>query len=113
MVMDIHWYDEQQKSLALLRMFAMGSEQMRAGRYSRLTICLTNWNANWIKRTQLPDVQKLSKMIRGAMSDALISGQRFCTFNVLDDFSREVLAIEVDTNLPAARVIRVLERISA
>lgn len=45
------------------------------------------------------------------MSDALMSGQRFRTFNVLDDFSREVLAVEVDTNLPAARVIRVLERV--
>lgn len=47
------------------------------------------------------------------MSDALMSGQRFRTFNVLDDFSREILAIEVDTNLPAARVIRVLDRIAA
>lgn len=47
------------------------------------------------------------------MSDALMSGQRFRTFNVLDDFSREVLAVEVDINLPAARVIRVLERIAA
>lgn len=47
------------------------------------------------------------------MSDALMSGQRFRTFNVLDDFSREVLAVEVDTNLPAARVIRVLERVAA
>ena len=40
-------------------------------------------------------------------------GQRFRTFNVLDDFSREVLAVEVDTNLPAARIIRVLDRIAA
>lgn len=47
------------------------------------------------------------------MSDALLHGQRFRTFNVLDDFSREVLAVEVDTNLPAARVIRVLDRIVA
>jgi len=47
------------------------------------------------------------------MSDSLMSGQRFRTFNVLDDFSREILAIEVDTNLPSARVIRVLERIAA
>ena len=46
------------------------------------------------------------------MSDSLMSGQRFRTFNVLDDFSREILAIEVDTNLPSARVIRVLERIA-
>ena len=47
------------------------------------------------------------------MSDALMHGQRFRTFNVLDDFSREVLAVEVDTNLPAARIIRVLDRIAA
>lgn len=47
------------------------------------------------------------------MSDALLSGQRFRTFNVLDDFSREILAVEVDTNLPAARIIRVLDRIAA
>ncbi|MHA6847702.1 integrase core domain-containing protein, partial [Ralstonia syzygii] len=32
---------------------------------------------------------------------------------VIDDFSREALAIEVDLNLPAARVIRTLERIAA
>lgn len=47
------------------------------------------------------------------MSDVLYSGQRFRTFNVVDDYNRECLAIEVDTNLPAARVIRVLNRISA
>jgi putative transposase len=47
------------------------------------------------------------------MSDALWNGRRFRTFNVVDDFNREVLAIEVDTNLPAERVIRVLERIAA
>ena len=47
------------------------------------------------------------------MGDALMHGQRFRTFNVLDDFSREVLAVEVDTNLPAARIIRVLDRIAA
>lgn len=47
------------------------------------------------------------------MSDALMSGRRFWTLNVVDDFNREILAIEVDLNLPAARVIRVLERIAA
>jgi len=47
------------------------------------------------------------------MTDALMSGQRFRTFNVLDDFSREVLAVEVNTNLPTARIIRVLDRIAA
>ena len=47
------------------------------------------------------------------MSDSLFCGRRFRTFNVVDDFNREVLAIEVDLNLPAPRVIRVLERIIA
>ena len=45
------------------------------------------------------------------MSDVLLDGRRFRTFNVLDDFNREALAIEIDTNLPALRVIRVLDQI--
>jgi putative transposase len=46
------------------------------------------------------------------MSDTLWCGRRFRTFNVVDDFNREALAIEVDLNLPAQRVIRVLERVA-
>jgi len=45
------------------------------------------------------------------MSDSLMSGKRFRTFNVIDDFNREALSIEVDTSLPAMRIIRVLERL--
>lgn len=47
------------------------------------------------------------------MSDALLCGRRFRTFNVVDDFNREALSIEIDLNLPATRVIRTLERIAA
>lgn len=47
------------------------------------------------------------------MSDTLHGGQRFPTLNVLDEGMRECLAIEVDTSLPAERVIRVLERVVA
>lgn len=47
------------------------------------------------------------------MSDALWCDRRFRTFNVVDDFNREGLAIEVDFNLPAARVKRTLDRIAA
>ncbi len=47
------------------------------------------------------------------MHDSLVSGHRFRTFNVLDDFNRECLAVEVDTSLPAARVVRTLDRIAA
>ena len=45
------------------------------------------------------------------MSDALWSGRRFRTFNVIDEFNREGLHIEVDTSLPAARVIRALNEL--
>ena len=45
------------------------------------------------------------------MSDQLVSGKSFRTFNVLDDYNREGLSIEVDTSLPTVRVIRALERI--
>ena len=42
------------------------------------------------------------------MADALWSGRRFRTFNVLDDFKREALRIEIDTSLPARRIVRAL-----
>ena len=45
------------------------------------------------------------------MSDALWSGRRFRTFNVIDEFNREGLRIEVDTSLPATRVIRALNEL--
>lgn len=45
------------------------------------------------------------------MSDALYSGRRFRTFNVIDDFAREGLAIEIDTSITGERVVRTLERV--
>lgn len=45
------------------------------------------------------------------MSDQLVSGKTLRTFNVIDDYNREGLGIEVDLSLPAARVIRALEQI--
>lgn len=45
------------------------------------------------------------------MSDSLVCGRKLRTLNVIDDCSREVLAIEVDTSLPAPRVIRILDRL--
>jgi putative transposase len=45
------------------------------------------------------------------MSDQLISGKTFRTFNVIDDYNREGLGIEVDLSLPAQRVIRALDQI--
>ena len=45
------------------------------------------------------------------MSDALTDGRRFRTLNVLDDFNRQALWIEIDFSLPARRVIRALEHV--
>jgi putative transposase len=45
------------------------------------------------------------------MSDALATGRKYRTFNVMDDFNREALCIAVDTSLPAPRVIRELEQL--
>ena len=45
------------------------------------------------------------------MHDTLYDGVRFRTFNVLDHFNREALAIEIDTSLTGGRVIRVFEQL--
>jgi len=44
------------------------------------------------------------------MADSLATGRGFRTLNVVDDFTRECVAIEVDTSLSGERVTRVLDR---
>ena len=45
------------------------------------------------------------------MHDSLYCGKTFRTLNIIDEGTRECLAIEVDSSLPAARVVRVLNRL--
>lgn len=45
--------------------------------------------------------------------DSLETGRRIRTLNIVDDFTRECLAIEVDTSLSGQRVARVLDAIGA
>ena len=45
------------------------------------------------------------------MSDSLWGGRRFRTLNVLDDYNRQALRIEIDTSLPASRVVRALNEL--
>ena len=47
------------------------------------------------------------------VSDALAGGRRIRLLCVLDLFTREALAIEVDVSLPGARVVAVLARLAA
>jgi len=45
------------------------------------------------------------------MCDSLVDGRRFRLLNIIDDYNRESLAIEIDTSLPALRVIRTLQKL--
>lgn len=44
------------------------------------------------------------------MSDALDNGRRIRTLNIIDHFNRQCKGLEVDFNLPARRVIEIVER---
>ncbi|AHF01117.1 integrase [Thiomicrospira aerophila AL3] len=45
------------------------------------------------------------------MSDSLQDGRSIRTFNVIDDYNREALCIDVDFSMPSQRVIRSLEQV--
>jgi putative transposase len=47
------------------------------------------------------------------MSDSLDNGRSFRTFNVLEDFNREGLWIEIDLSLPSVRVTQVLDMVAS
>ncbi len=46
------------------------------------------------------------------VTDSIVTGRRFRALAIVDDYSRECPAIEVDTSLGGARVVHVLERLS-
>jgi len=46
------------------------------------------------------------------MVDTLADGRGFRTLNIVDDFTRECVAIDVDRSLPGVRVVRVLDRLA-
>ncbi|MEL7562425.1 IS3 family transposase [Dehalogenimonas formicexedens] len=47
------------------------------------------------------------------VTDSIVTGRRFRALAIVDDYSRECPAIEVDTSLGGVRVISVLERLAA
>ncbi|MCK5566190.1 MAG: transposase, partial [Planctomycetes bacterium] len=62
------------------------------------------------ERKAMPKAGKLNEVWSiDFMSDSLNNSRKFRTFNVLDDFNREGLTIEIDTSLPSARIICSLE----
>ena len=120
------------------RLLELGSERPRFG-YRRLHVLLVRegW---WInhkrvyrvyralglavrrkKRKQVAQANRLPRVVPIAenlqwsldfMRDTLAEGRVFRTLNVLDDATRECLAIEVDTSLSGHRTARVLDAIA-
>ena len=65
---------------------------------------------------RLPRVVPIAADVQWSMAfmrDTLSDGRVFRTLNVVDDATRECLAIEVDTSLSGARAARVLDAIAA
>jgi putative transposase len=64
------------------------------------------------ERTSLPaPSQRLERWSMDFTVDTLADGRGFRTLNIVDDFTRECVAIEVDRSLPGLRVTRVLDRL--
>lgn len=70
------------------------------------------------RRIPNPDKQVLLQPTRSNitwsldfMEDRLENGRRFRTLNIIDDYNREALAIEVDYSFPSAKVVDMVKRV--
>jgi len=73
------------------------------------------------KRKRIVGVERIAKVVATApnhswsmdfVSDGFVDGRRLRCLNIVDDFTKQCLAIEVDTSLPGKRVVCVLERLA-
>lgn len=65
-------------------------------------------------RIKIPLIQPLHPNMNWSMdfmSDSLLGGRTFRTFNIIDDYNREALNITLDTSITSQRVIRQLEEL--
>lgn len=87
------------------RLYRAAGLQVRRRRRKRLTRA---------DRVPLPTPsQARERWSMDFMVDTLADGRGFRTLNIVDDFTRECLAIEVDRSLPGLRVARVLDRLAS
>lgn len=84
------------------RIYSQENLQVRKRRRKKLRV---------FRRPLLPASHPNQRWSLDFVCDSLANGHRFRTLNVVDDFTRECLAIEVDFSLPGQRVTRVLERL--
>ena len=87
------------------RIYQAAGLQVRRRRRKRLT-----------RTERMPLTAASQRMERWSMdftADTLADGRNFRTLNIVDDFTRECVALEVDRSLPGLRVTRVLERLQA
>jgi putative transposase len=64
-------------------------------------------------RVILPVPQRINeRWSMDFVTDSIVTGRRFRSLTIVDDFSRECPAIEVDTSLGGRRVVAVLERLA-
>ena len=69
--------------------------------------------ALWRGEKPEPSSHRNDRWSMDFMSDQLADGRRIRTLNIVDDHTRECLAIEVDTSLSGDRVCRTLDRLVA
>jgi putative transposase len=64
-------------------------------------------------RVILPSPQRANeRWSMDFVTDSIVTGRRFRALTIVDDFTRECPAIEVDTSLGGCRVVAVLERLA-
>ena len=106
------------KLFKIIRRWGHGFNHKRAYRI----YCALGLNKRRRGKKRIPSRDPLTLQVTEKMSqcssmdfmhDSLFCDRSFRTFNVVDDFNREALAIEVDLKLPAPRIIRVLDRVAA
>ena len=66
-----------------------------------------------VLRVRLPQAQHAEqRWSMDFVADSTLAGRRFRALAIVDDYSRECPAIEVDSSLPGTKVVEVLERLA-
>lgn len=82
--------------------------------------CTLSLNLRRRTKRRLPNRERIPLLVPAGpdqvwsadfMADSLYCGVRFRTFNIIDDFNREGITIEVDTSLTGTRLIRVFRQL--